>query len=63
MNEINQSDYNEKIVAYESDCDQKMDEIIYQLKTLILNTMIDVLEKLNEKNEDQMRYQTTITYI
>ncbi len=25
--------------------------------------MIDVLEKMNERNQDQMMYQTTITYI
>ena len=47
----------------ESEYDQKMDEIIDQLETLILNAMIDVLEKMNERNEDQMMYQTTITYI
>ncbi len=43
--------------------DQKMDQIVDQLETLILNAMIDVLEKMNERNEDQMMYQTTITYI
>ena len=47
----------------ESDYDQKMDQIVDQLETLILNAMIDVLEKINERNEDQMMYQTTITYI
>lgn len=63
MNQINTPDDNEKTNTYEYDCNQKMDEIIYQLKILLLNTMIDVLEKLNEKNEDQMKWQTTITYI
>jgi hypothetical protein len=47
----------------ESEYDQKLDEIIDQLETLILNTMIGVLERLNERNEDQMMHQTTITYI
>ncbi len=47
----------------ESENDQKMDQIIDQLEALILNTMIDVLERINERNEDQMMYQTTITYI
>ncbi len=47
----------------ESRYDEKMDEIVHQLEILILNTMIDVLEKLNETNEDQMMYQTTITYV
>ncbi len=47
----------------ESQCDQKMDQIIDQLETLILNAMIDVLERINERNEDKMMYQTTITYI
>ena len=47
----------------ESEYDQKMDEIIDQLETLILNAMINVLERMNESNEDQMMYQTTITYI
>lgn len=46
-----------------SDYDDKMDEIIYQLEILILNAMIDALERLNETEEDQMKYQTTITYI
>jgi hypothetical protein len=47
----------------ESEYDQKMDQIVDQLETLILNAIIDVLEKMNERNEDQMMYQTTITYI
>ena len=47
----------------ESEYDQKMDEIINQLETLILNAMIDVLERMNERNEDQMMHQTTITYV
>ena len=47
----------------ESEYDQKMDQIIDQLETLILNAMIDVLERMNERNEDQMMYKTTITYI
>ena len=47
----------------ESEYDQKMDEIIDQLETLILNTMINVLESMNERNQDQMMHQTTITYI
>ena len=47
----------------ESEYDQKMDEIIDQLETLILNTMINVLERMNERNQDQMMCQTTITYI
>ena len=46
-----------------SNYDDKMDEIIYQLEILILNAMIDALERLNEAEEDQMKYQTTITYI
>ena len=48
---------------HESHHDPKMDEIIHQLETLILNAMIDVLERLNERNEDEMMYQTTITYV
>jgi hypothetical protein len=63
MNEISQSDCNEKIDENELECDQKMDEIIYQLKILTLNSILDVLEKLNDRNEDQMKWQTTITYI
>lgn len=47
----------------ESEYDQKMDEIIDQLQILILNSIIDALEKLNERNEDQMMHQTTITYV
>jgi hypothetical protein len=47
----------------ESEYDQKMDEIIDQLEALILNAMINVLERMNERNEDQMICQTTITYI
>ncbi len=47
----------------ESEYDQKMDQIIEQLETLILNTVIDVLERINERNEDQMTRHTTITYI
>ena len=47
----------------ESRNDEKMEEIIHQLETLILNTVIDVLERINERNEDQMTRQTTITYI
>jgi hypothetical protein len=47
----------------ESRNDDKMEEIIHQLETLILNTVIDVLERINERNEDQMTRQTTITYI
>jgi hypothetical protein len=47
----------------ESEYDQKMDEIIDQMETLILNAMINVLERMNERNQDQMMYQTTITYI
>jgi len=47
----------------ESEYDQKMDEIIDQLEILILNTIIGVLERLNERNEDQMIHQRTITYI
>lgn len=46
-----------------SNNDDKMDEIIHQLEILILNAMIDALERLNEAEEDQMKYQTTITYI
>ncbi len=46
-----------------SNHDDKMDEIICQPEILILNAMIDVLERLNEAKEDQMKYQTTITYI
>ena len=45
----------------ESEYDQKMDKIIDQLETLILNTVIDVLERINERNEDQMTRQTTKT--
>jgi hypothetical protein len=63
MNEISQSDCNEKIDENELECDQKMDEIIYQLKILTLNAILDVLEKLNDRNGDQMKWQTTITYI
>ena len=63
MNKINKSDCNEKTDENELECDQKMDEIIFQLKILTLNAMLDVLEKLNERNSDQMRWQTTITYI
>ena len=47
----------------ESEYDQKMDQITDQLETLILNVMIDALERMNERNQDQMMYQTTITYI
>ncbi len=47
----------------ESELDQKMDQTTHQMVTLILNTMIDVLKRLKERNEDQMRYQTTVTYI
>jgi hypothetical protein len=47
----------------ESEYDQKMDEIIDQMETLILNAMINVLERMNERNQDQMMHQTTITYI
>ena len=47
----------------ESHYDEKMDEIIDQLETLILSAMIDVLERMNERNEDQMTHQTTVTYI
>jgi len=47
----------------ESRNDDKMEEIILQLETLILNTVIDVLERINERDEDQMTRQTTITYI
>ena len=47
----------------ESRYDEKMDEIVHQMETLILDTMIDVLARLNERNEDQMMYQTTITYV
>jgi hypothetical protein len=50
-------------IETESQDDQKMDEIIDQLETLILNTMINVLERMNERNQDQMMHQTTITYI
>jgi len=63
MNDINESDERGKLREYESDCDEKMDYIIYELRILILNTVIDVLEKLNERNEDQMRWQTITTYI
>ena len=63
MNEISKSDCNEKIDENELECNQKMDEIIYQLKILTLNAMLDVLEKLNDRNGDQMKWQTTITYI
>ena len=47
----------------ESEYDKKMDEIIDQMETLILNAMINVLERMNERNQDQMMYQTNITYI
>ena len=47
----------------ESEYDRKMDVITDQLEALILNAMIDVLERINERNEDQMIGQTTITYI
>ena len=47
----------------ESEYDQKIDEIIDQLEALILNAMINVLERMNERNEDQMIDKTTITYI
>jgi hypothetical protein len=50
-------------IETESQDDQKMDEIIDQLEILILNAMINVLERINERNEDQMIHQTTITYI
>lgn len=63
MNEIDKSKCNEKLDENELECDQKMDEIIYQLKILTLNSILDVLEKLNDKNGDQMKWQTTITYI
>jgi hypothetical protein len=63
MNEISKSDCSKKTDENELECDQKMDEIIYQLKILTLNTILDVLEKLNEKNVDQMTWQRTITYI
>jgi hypothetical protein len=47
----------------ESEYDRKMDVITDQLEALILNAMINVLERMNERNEDQMICQTTITYI
>ena len=63
MNEISKSDCSKKIDENELKCDQKMDEIICQLKILTLNAILDVLEKLNERNVDQMTWQRTITYI
>jgi hypothetical protein len=47
----------------ETDNEEKVEEIIQLLHTLILDTMIDALEKLNAANQDRMLYQTTITYI
>lgn len=63
MSETDQSECNEKADGNELECDEKMDEIIYQLKILTLNTILDVLEKLNEKNVDQMIWQKTITLL
>jgi len=51
------------IETEESEQDQRMDEIIGQLQLLILNSIIDALEELNERDEDQMARQITITYV
>ncbi len=50
-------------MSSKTESDQKMDQITDQLETLILNVMIDVFERMNERNQGQMMYQTTITYI
>jgi len=63
MNKTDKSNCHEKLNENESACDEKMDEIIYQLKILTLNAILDVLEKLNDRNGDQMIWQRTITYI
>jgi len=63
MNETDKSKCHEKEDENELECNEKMDEIIYQLKILTLDAILDVLEKLNERNGDQMRWVTTITYI
>lgn len=63
MNEKDEAKYHEKVDENELECDEKMDEIIYQLKILTLNAILDVLEKLNDRNGDQMIWQKTITYI
>ena len=47
----------------EADTEEKTDEIIQLLHTLILDAMIDVLEKLNAANQDRMIYQTIITHV
>ena len=44
----------------ETDNEEKVEEIIQLLHTLILDTMIDALEKLNATNQDRMIYQTTM---
>ena len=51
----------EKLKEYESDIDEKMNYIVYEMKRLILNIMTDVLDELNETSQDQMRHQTIFT--
>jgi hypothetical protein len=61
MNDTKKSKLIEALKEFEFDSEEKINYIIYEMKLLILNAMIDVLEKLNETNEDQMRHQSIFT--
>jgi len=61
MDDSRKAEQIEKLKEYESDIDEKMNYIVYEMKRLILNIMTDVLDELNETSQDQMRHQTIFT--
>ena len=61
MDDSRKAEQIETLKEYESDIDERMNYMVYEMKMLILNIMTDVLNELNETNEDQMRRQTIFT--
>jgi len=61
MDDSRKAERIEKLKEYESDIDEKMNYMVYEMKMLFLNIMTDVLDQLNETSEDQMRRQSIFT--